>query len=330
MGGRTYSQSGIDNRKAKRMTDNIAAMLRLSNNDTVLGPGHFAGVIRSEGKYAALHMDNVGQKVVVALHTGIIWPTGVDVVAMNVNDILCVGAKPAAFVDYIALEKQDERIVKEVLKGVIRGAKLAGVENEDCIGVVGGETSAEPNVISGYDLSGAVLGFSDSIKTGSDIAAGDSIIGLGSSGVHANGFGLIIDLIRDGKISLDKHAKALMEPTNIYVKPVLPIFHLLSGAAHITGGSFGPKIGRVTKRGMSFRLPDPPEIFKVIEDAGVSHKEMHRVYNMGVGIVLFCPRKNEDEVLGHLAGKAKVYRLGTVTKGKQMRITTYKDERITY
>ncbi|MEJ2779133.1 phosphoribosylformylglycinamidine cyclo-ligase [Stygiolobus sp. RP850M] len=312
-----YSKSGVDLNKLRSYHSFISSYLSSSNLPIKIG--HYAGAVKLGDKYIVMHVDGVGTKTLLALKTGIIEPTGVDCVAMNVNDIACVGAKPIALVDYLALEKPMDDVVEKVVRGLKHGA-----EESQAI-IVGGETAIMPGVITGYDLSCSVVGVADKLKTGQDVKPGDVILGLASNGIHSNGYSLVRKLIDEGKIRLEKWADELLKPTKIYSNSVLSILDKIKAAAHITGGSF-TKLRRITNYRISIRLPDPPEVFKVIENSGVSHEEMHKVFNMGVGMVLFVSKENVEEIIRTLEGKEKVIELGKVEEGEGIKITTYKGQ----
>jgi phosphoribosylformylglycinamidine cyclo-ligase len=312
-----YSKSGVDLNKLRSYHSFISSYLSSSNLPIKIG--HYAGAVKLGDKYIVMHVDGVGTKTLLALKTGIIEPTGVDCVAMNVNDIACVGAKPIALVDYLALEKPMDDVVEKVVRGLKHGAE----ESQTII--VGGETAIMPGVITGYDLSCSVVGVADKLKTGQDVKPGDVILGLASNGIHSNGYSLVRKLIDEGKIRLEKWADELLKPTKIYSNSVLSVLDKIKAAAHITGGSF-TKLRRITNYRISIRLPDPPEVFKVIENSGVSHEEMHKVFNMGVGMVLFVSKENVEEIIKTLEGKEKVIELGKVEEGEGIKITTYKGQ----
>ena len=312
-----YSKSGVDLNKLRSYHSFISSYLSSSNLPIKIG--HYAGAVKLGDKYIVMHVDGVGTKTLLALKTGIIEPTGVDCVAMNVNDIACVGAKPIALVDYLALEKPMDDVVEKVVRGLKHGA-----EESQAI-IVGGETAIMPGVIIGYDLSCSVVGVADKLKTGQDVKPGDVILGLASNGIHSNGYSLVRKLIDEGKIRLEKWADELLKPTKIYSNSVLSVLDKIKAAAHITGGSF-TKLRRITNYRISIRLPDPPEVFKVIENSGVSHEEMHKVFNMGVGMVLFVSKENVEEIIKTLEGKEKVMELGKVEEGEGIKITTYKGQ----
>ncbi len=314
-----YKKSGVDLDSVNHIHRTIAEMLSKTYKNTVVGAGHYAGVIDVDGTKIALHVDGVGTKTLLALKTGIIEPTGIDCVAMNVNDIACIGARPIALLDYLALEKEDKDIVTEILKGILKGSEAAHVE------VVGGETAIMPSVVNGFDVSCSVMGKVERLMTGTEISPGDLVMGLPSNGIHSNGFSLVRRLIDQGKISLKDYAEEIMKPTAIYSDAILEVLPKIHGAAHITGGAF-TKLHRVTKYGIEIKMPDPPEIFKVIENSGVPHDEMYKVFNMGVGMVIFVSQEHGEDVKRELAKKNfNAIELGKVTSShSEVRITTYR------
>ncbi len=158
-------------------------------------------------------------KTLLALKTGILDTVGIDCVAMNVNDIACVGARPLAILDYLALEKEDKDLVMSVLRGILKGANYAGAE------VVGGETAIMPSVVNGFDVSCSVLGKVEKLITGKEISPGDLVIGLPSNGLHSNGFSLVRRLIDEGKISLKDYGEEIMKPTAIYSNIILSVLN---------------------------------------------------------------------------------------------------------
>ncbi len=314
-----YRKSGVDLDSVKDIHNDIAKILSKTYKRTLLGAGHYAGVIDLDGTKLALHVDGVGTKTLLALQTGILESVGIDCVAMNVNDVACVGARPLAVLDYMALEKEDKELVTTVLRGIVKGSQYAEAE------VVGGETAIMPSVVKGFDVSCSVLGKVERLITGDNISPGDLILGIQSNGIHSNGFSLVRRLISEGKISLNDYAEEIMKPTAIYSRAIMRVLDKINGAAHITGGAF-TKLHRVTKYGMEISMPEPPEIFKVIEKAGVPHEEMYKVFNMGVGMVVFVSEKYGDDVKREIAEeKFNVVDLGKVTKDhSEVVLRTYK------
>jgi len=233
---------------------------------------------------------------------------GIDCVAMNVNDLICVGAEPVAMVDYLALERMDQRLVKDVTIGLEKGARDAG------IAIVAGETAVMPDVIHGFDLSAMSIGVvkKSRIITGEKVRVGDVIIGLPSSGIHSNGLTLARKILF--KKGFDRNiARELLTPTRIYVKQIMRLLKSriqIHGLAHITGGAFS-KLKRIGERAdVGFHLNDlfrPHEIFKEIQEQGhISDREMYRTFNMGTGFLVFCPKNEARNTLRTLLDARKV------------------------
>lgn len=313
-----YSKSGVDLDKLRSYHKAIANEISKTYKNTLIGAGHYSGVIQLKDLKIAIHTDGVGTKTSLALQTGIIEPIGIDCVAMNVNDLISIGAKPIALVDYLALEKPMDDVVNKVISGLVRGAEEAGVE------IVGGETAIMPGVINGFDLACTAIGIVDKIKDGRDVTPGDVILGLRSNGIHANGYSLVRKLIAEGKLSLDAWKEELLKPTRIYVKPIVEVLDKIKAAAHITGGAFA-KLRRITNYRIELNLPEPPEIFKELERCGVSHEEMYKVFNMGIGMAVFTSPEYKVEVMKTLQKFVDVYEIGKVSEGTGITILTYKN-----
>ncbi len=279
---------------------------------------HYAGLIEISKDYAlALHTDGVGTKVLVAEACRKYDTIGIDCVAMNVNDIICLGAEPLALVNYLALEKPRPSLVVELMKGLSRGAREAGVA------VVSGETAVMPDVVKGFDLAATVVGLvkKSKIITGEKAELGDFILGLPSNGIHSNGLTLARRLLLRGKPN-HQVLLELLRPTRIYVKPILKLLRLgveVHGLAHVTGGAYSKlkRIGIRAKVGFQLNsLPRPQWIFKKIQDAEqVSDREMYRTFNMGTGFLIVCPKREvkraeallpEVKHVGYVTGSSSV------------------------
>jgi phosphoribosylformylglycinamidine cyclo-ligase len=234
---------------------------------------------------------------------------GIDCVAMNVNDVICVGARPIGFVDYVALRQPNERLLEEIAKGLVQGAKQSDMA------ILGGETAILPDIISGegenaFDLAGTVMGTVRGRPIlGKSIRQSDVIVGVESSGIHSNGYTLARKVLL-GKYSVDDNADHLVQtvgeelliPTRIYVKPVMELLKKsisIHGLAHITGGSF-TKLPRLNAR-VRYELedlPPPGGIFKQIQSDGkISAAEMYRTFNMGIGFCVICPKSVVERVI---------------------------------
>jgi phosphoribosylformylglycinamidine cyclo-ligase len=294
----SYADAGVDISKVKGMHRAIGQTLKATHSRSVLPIyGHYAGLVRIGKETIAMHTDGVGTKVLVAHELNKYDTVGIDCVAMNVNDIICVGARPIALVDYLALQREDAQLVSELMKGLARGAREAGVS------LIGGETAIMPDLIkgekgkTGFDLAGTAIG---AVKgrpiTGERMRAGDAVIGLESSGVHSNG----LTLAR--KALPREHWKELLAPTRIYVKAAMQMLGSIDvrGMAHITGGAFSKlmRIGDYAKVGFELdNLPGPKRVFSRMMDSGIPEREMYRTFNMGVGLCVICPQNDAEKAV---------------------------------
>jgi phosphoribosylformylglycinamidine cyclo-ligase len=308
-----YAKAGVDQGAA----DSAVAGLVRALGAIELGrpsrqvplPGHYASVIRLDERTGiALSTDGVGTKLLVAEQLGRFDTVGIDCVAMNVNDVICVGAEPLAMLDYIAIERADPEVCEQIGVGLARGAELAGVE------IPGGELAQLGDMVRGFDVAGACFGTValDAIVDGSAVQPGDPVIGLPSSGIHSNGYTLARSAL-DG-IALDEDPEGrlgrmlgdvLLEPTEIYVKPVLELLRSeveVRGLAHITSGGLGNLLRLAADVGYEIEDPLPvPTIFELIQErAGVPAAEMHEVFNMGCGFCAVVDPEHEAAALNLL------------------------------
>jgi phosphoribosylformylglycinamidine cyclo-ligase len=292
-------------------------------------PGHYASVIRLDERTGiALSTDGVGTKLLLAEQLGRFETIGVDCVAMNVNDVICVGAEPLAMLDYIAIERADARVCEEVGVGLARGAELAGIE------IPGGELAQLGEMVRGVDVSGACFGTValDAIVDGSAVRVGDPVIGLPSSGLHSNGYtlaraaleGLPLEEDPEGRLGRPL-GEVLLEPTEIYVKPVLELLRSeieVRGLAHITSGGLGNLLRLAAEVGYEIDdpLPVPPVFALIQERSGASEEEMHGVFNMGCGFCLVVAPGDEDAALATLrAHHPDARRIGRAVEGSSVR-----------
>ncbi|MFA6328286.1 MAG: phosphoribosylformylglycinamidine cyclo-ligase [Candidatus Micrarchaeia archaeon] len=315
----TYSSSGVDIRKVKGIHGAINDAIFSSLPDYVLPiKGHYAGLFKSGNQVLAIHCDGVGSKVLVADEMGRFDTVGIDAVAMNVNDIICLGARPLVLVDYLALAEEDAELVSQVLKGLQEGAKQAGCA------IIGGETAILPDMIKGgkrpFDLAATCVGVVEGEPlTGAKMKPGDILIGLESSGIHSNGYTLARKVL-DAK----KWGKQMLAPTKIYVKPIMEMLAGcdIHGLAHITGGAYS-KLSRIGSYGhVGFLLDNMPEMGGVMAELSKklgSDYEMYRTFNCGVGMVVACPASQESAVIG-IAKKHGIaaQRIGVVTPGSDV------------
>lgn len=320
---RTYAESGVDVELEARAISSLLRSLEETGPKVGLLPGHFTGLIEF-GDYAlSLCTDGVGTKVILARTLGRLDTIGIDCIAMNVNDMICAGARPIAFVDYLAMERPTPEEMSAIGRGLARGAEEAGVL------VIGGETATLPEIINGLDLAGTCLGCvrKDRIVTGDRVTEGDAIVGIASSGPHSNGYTLIRKVL-DGRLGEpfgDRTlGEALLEPTSIYVRSVLDLLDRFDvhGLAHITGGGLR-NITRVNP-GFRYRIDDPlpvPEIFDIIQRAGdIVRAEMYRTFNMGTGFTVILPARSAKEAVRILSRRFPARVIGTVVAGDGVEI----------
>jgi phosphoribosylformylglycinamidine cyclo-ligase len=287
-------------------------------------PGHYASVIRIDERTGiALSTDGVGTKLLIAEELDRYDTVGIDCVAMNVNDVICVGAEPLAMLDYIAIDKADPAVCEEIGVGLARGAELAGIE------IPGGELAQLGEMVRGVDVSGACFGTValDAIVDGAAVRPGDIVIGLPSSGLHSNGYTLARASLAGISLDDDRLGRplgdVLLEPTEIYVKPVVELLRSdveVRGLAHITSGGTGNLSRLAAEVGYEIDAPlPPPPIFALIqEQGGVSEEEMYDVFNMGCGFCVVVPAEDEAVALTLLrAHYPGAQRIGAAVAGEK-------------
>jgi phosphoribosylformylglycinamidine cyclo-ligase len=319
-----YAKAGVSQGDADAAVASLVAALGSSapaESRQVLASGHYANVIRIDDRTGiALSTDGVGTKLLVAEELGRWETVGIDCVAMNVNDVVCVGAEPLAMVDYLAVERADAEIAGSIGVGLARGAELAGIE------IVGGELAQLGELIKGLDLAGACFGVVplDSLITGSGIEPGDAVIGLPSSGLHSNGYTLARSAVE--RIPMDDErlgrplGEVLLEPTEIYVKPILELLGSdvdVRGLAHITSGGLNNLLRLEGEVGYEIDDPLPvPPVFALIQElADVPDDEMHEVFNMGCGFCVLVAASDEDGALQTLSAHyPEAKRIGRATE----------------
>lgn len=320
----TYARAGVD---IDRKSQAISALVgRLRYRRTGRGrmielPGQFTGLMDMGDHILTLATDGVGTKLLVAEALAK-WDTvGIDCMAMNVNDTICVGAEPIAFVDYIALDEPRPEVTEQIGIGLDRAAEMANVD------LVGGEIAVLPEMVRGLDLSGTALGLLDKERmvTGAEVQEGDAIIGLLSSGVHSNGMTLARKVLAAANVSLHDEVDGLdrsvgmelLTPTEIYVRDVLRVVGSVkvTGMVDVTGG--GLKNFVRLRKGLEYRITDPIEpqpIFKVLQRLGrITDQEMYRTFNMGMGFGIVLRPEGVEEALSLLKGRAQL--VGRVVKG---------------
>lgn len=332
----SYKKSGVDIAKASVFKSKIRPMVRKSFRQEVLkdigGFGSFFKLAKEKFREPVLvsSADGVGTKLKIAVLVNRHDTVGIDAVAMNVNDILCVGAEPLFFLDYIAYSQLKEKTLVDIIKGINNGCIDAGCS------LIGGETAQMPGMYTAgeYDIAGFCVGIVEKKKIidGSKIKPGNLIVGLESNGLHSNGFSLVRKVFSQSE--LKRYSQELLKPTRIYIKPVLSLLrntpalpagrqYAIHGIAHITGGAFYDKISRISPRNINaiiYKDSWPiPQIFRLIQKKGkIDDKEMFHTFNMGVGMVLIVSPKSAKEVMRRLSGfNLQSWIIGEVVKGRK-------------
>jgi len=300
MKGMSYADAGVNIDVEEKAVSNILSAV-----------GYKSDKVELNGHKLVLCTDGVGSKVMVANEMRR-WDTvGIDCMAMNVNDALCMGARPLAFVDYLAIEKTDPAMAEEIGKGLKRGADIAGIP------IIGGETATLPEIIKGFDLAGTCVGVVEH-ELPKKIVPGDIIIGLRSSGLHSNGYTLARKVFAENGYSyhdtipeLDgRIGDILLTPTQIYVKEILELMNHIDvkGIAHITGSGLR-KMKRMS-HDVCFSIDEPfepQEIFKVMQELGnITDEEMYQTFNMGMGMAVVVDENDVDDSLSILKKHSEV------------------------
>ena len=322
----TYKNSGVDKEEGYKSVDMIKQMAVNTYSKKVLNELGSFGAMYKLGRYKnpvlVSGTDGVGTKLKLAFHLKKYDTIGIDCVAMCVNDILCHGAEPMFFLDYLACGKLDAGVSSEIVKGVAEGCLSSGMS------LVGGETAEMPGFYNEgeYDIAGFAVGAVEKKKVinGEKIKEGDIIIGLESSGVHSNGFSLVRKLVTDldEEYNGQKISEYLLTPTKIYVKPVSKIIKKfkVKGMAHITGGGLIENVPRVIPDGLSAVIYKDkikvPEIFTYLQSKGVPEEEMWGTFNMGIGFIIVVKEKDKDKVMKKLSKYGEnAYEIGRIEKG---------------
>jgi len=352
MGGEPmdYASSGVDiDAEGKAISSLIDALggsvrKRGEKGAPVPLPGGFGGIVEFGDSRLVLATDGVGSKLQLASQTGWLRGVGIDCIAMNVNDLICVGAEPIAFVDYIAVPKADPEVHSELGHSLAEGCRQARVT------LAGGETATLPGIVTELDLSGTALGWfpKGGEITGERLQAGDAMIGLPSSGIHSNGYTLVRAVLERSGLSLDDAApfdadgdrivrwnegevtigEVLLNPTMIYVDPIIDLVLAcregigpcssedIKAIAHITGGGLSNLLRLHDSLGWHIEDPLPvfPEFSWIAEVGSVNTREMHRTFNMGMGMVVAVSNDVADDVAKWLSERLPgTRRIGSVT-----------------
>ena len=324
----TYKEAGVNIEEGYRSVKLIKEYAAKTMSKYVLnGLGSFAGMVEIPEGYKKPVLisgtDGVGTKLEIAFKNRKYDTVGIDCVAMCVNDILCHGAKPLFFLDYIACGKLEAEVSSDLVKGVADGCL-----DSDCA-LIGGETAEMPGFYDEgeYDIAGFAVGVADKDKIidGSKIEVGNKLIGIASSGIHSNGYSLVRKLFPDLNEDFNGEPvwKTLLTPTKIYVKPVLKLLEKfdIKGMAHVTGGGFIENVPRMfngrelTAEIKKDSYPVPP-IFDKIVEKGVDKEHMYNTFNMGIGFVMAVDEKDTHNIIQALEEMGeKAYEIGCVTAG---------------
>lgn len=324
----TYKEAGVNIEEGYRSVKLIKEYAKKTMSEYVLnGLGSFAGMVELPEGYKKPVLvsgtDGVGTKLDIACKKRKFDTVGIDCVAMCVNDILCHGAKPLFFLDYIACGKLEAEVSSDLVKGVAEGCIKSQCS------LIGGETAEMPGIYKegDYDIAGFAVGIvdKDKIINGKDIKSGDKLIGIASSGIHSNGYSLIRKVFKN--LDEDFMGKAIWEelltPTKIYVKPVLSLLEKfnIKGMAHVTGGGFYENIPRIlSEEELSIVIDknsyEIPEIFKKLMELGVQEEEMYNTFNMGIGFILCVEEGEVEDVLKELSKQGeKAFEIGYISAG---------------
>jgi len=325
-----YRSSGVDTEAAAKAVTLIADLAARARRPEVTGDvGDFAGLFSiGDGRLLAAATDGVGTKLEFARVTGRLDTVGIDLVAMCADDVVCIGAEPLFFLDYLAVGRVVPEDVASVVEGIVDGCRLAGCA------LLGGETAEHPGVMDDdrFDLAGFCVGIVDGADVlGPDrVRAGDALIGLPSSGLHANGFSLVRAVVSTDELAIAPPAigrtlaDELLEPCRIYVPEVVALHRagLVHAAAHITGGGLVENVPRVLPPGLGARIErgtwtEPPIFDEIRRRADATDTDMLATFNMGIGMVLVVGPDEVEDVLSRAGGST---RIGDVVPGSGLRI----------
>ena len=321
----TYKSAGVDKEEGYKTVDKIKSAVAETHNKNVLNNLGSFGAFYAIGEYKnpvlVSGTDGVGTKLKIALDTKKYDSIGIDCFAMCANDILCHGAKPLFFLDYLACGKLDSNVASEIVLGMVKACK----DNECAL--IGGETAEMPGMYQAgdYDVAGFCVGIveRDEIIDGSKIKKGDKIIAIPSSGFHSNGFSLVRKVFPDFEEEFEGKPlyETLLEPTRLYYQPIHKLLKVvsLSGIAHITGGGLIENVPRIIPNGLCAEIQTEkiriPSIMLELEKRGnVDRMEMFGTFNMGVGMVVVVDEKDTEKVLSTLKD---AYEIGEITENEE-------------
>ncbi len=326
-----YAKAGVNRDLADKFVGSISTMVRSTLNSKVKSSvGGYASLYALNAKqYIAASTDGVGTKLKLAFEWDGHSTVGIDLVAMSVNDLLCVGASPLFFLDYFATGKLKPEVAKKVVAGIVDGCKQGGCA------LIGGETAEMPGFYEAgeYDLAGFAVGVVEKSRVlpSKSIKRGDVLIGVSSTGFHSNGYSLVRKLFKSWKptksLSRERLARELLKPTQIYTQAVVDLIlkKQIKGLAHITGSGF-LNVPRMSSS-VSYDIVLPPlrerpksfQWLETLQEGSLSFEEKVQTFNMGIGLVIACDPKKAELVLAHLKKKKfRAWRLGMVTPKKKI------------
>jgi len=340
----TYRDAGVDIDKGNRLVERIKSLTNRTKRAGVLsGVGGFGALFelpldRYQNPVLVSGTDGVGTKLKLAIAAQKHDTIGIDLVAMCVNDIVTLGAEPLFFLDYYATGKLELDIAEQVIAGIAKGCELSGAA------LSGGETAEMPDMYAAgeYDLAGFCVGVVEKSKIidGSQVQAGDVLIGIASSGVHSNGYSLVRKILARSQVSLDSdfYGKSLedvlLEPTRIYVKSLLKLIDCVPvhAIAHITGGGLLENVPRVLPENLCAEIDTQtwkrPSIFKWLQEQGhIEETEMYRTFNCGIGVVVCVPSIHLDNALNYLKNSGETaWLIGQISNKQDESIRLFNDE----
>jgi phosphoribosylformylglycinamidine cyclo-ligase len=320
----TYAEAGVSLVAADAVVDRVRAAVESTRTPLVLGSlGGFAGLV-SAAKFVdpvlAAGTDTVGSKALLQRQTGRLRDLGIDLVAMSVNDVVTCGAEPVLFLDCISIGRLDPERVAQLVEGVADGCRQAGCA------LLGGETAEMPDLYGpdDFDVAGFAVGVAERRRLvgGARVEVGDAVIGLASTGVHANGFTLVRRLLERASIDPADAPAGLLAPTAIYASCVRELMRLVDvrAMAHVTGGGIPGNLPRVLPAGLGARLElaawPRPEVFGWLADLGVEEDELRKVFNIGLGYLVVVPEAEASEAIRvAVAAGQTAYRVGEIVRG---------------
>ena len=328
LGKLTYTKSGVNIKKADKFVKYISNVSRKANKSgdfkNIGGFGAISHIPKNLKKpHIVTSTDGVGTKIEIANEIKKFNTIGIDLVAMCVNDLIVQGAKPYLFLDYISTNKVNLKKLKDIMKGIIKGCKLANCK------LVGGETAEMPGTYTTdkFDIAGFSVGLVEKHKIlKGKIKKNDLIMAVPSTGIHSNGYSLVRKLIRKKKININKNKFLkieLIKPTKIYVNEILSLINknMLNGCANITGGGLKDNVKRIIPNNLCAEIDlkkiNTLKIFKWLKNSGIEEKEMLKTFNCGVGFCLIINEKNMQKVKKYFSKKFKPYVIGKISKSSE-------------